>query len=142
VDAAPRGPINFLKQLSLGHLCLDGEKIAISSVPRADGIWEHESSVLRAWALPITVESDKFSLAPAVIRGFRFRIGSTQFAVGSLAGEKNEHAPLLIIVILLLLFGGGGGYYAYGNYGGTGLGGVLGTVLVILLILWLLGVLR
>jgi hypothetical protein len=59
---------------------------------------------------------------------------------GNLAGEKNEHAP--IIIILLLLFGGGGGYYAYGNYGGSGLGGVLGTVLVILLILWLLGVLR
>ena len=39
-------------------------------------------------------------------------------------------STLLIIVILLLLFGGGGGYYAYGNYGGTGLGGVLGTVLV------------
>jgi hypothetical protein len=32
-------------------------------------------------------------------------------------------STLLIIVILLLLFGGGGGYYAYGNYGGTGLGG-------------------
>lgn len=59
---------------------------------------------------------------------------------GNLAREKMS--TLLIIVILLLLFGGGGGYYAYGNYGGTGLGGVLGTVLVILLILWLLGVLR
>src|SRR5664279_6271772 len=31
-------------------------------------------------ALPISVESVKFSFAPAVIRGFRFRIGSTQFA--------------------------------------------------------------
>jgi hypothetical protein len=52
---------------SLGHLCLDGEKIAISSFPRADGIClgarEPRAENL---ALPISVENDNLSLATAV----------------------------------------------------------------------------
>ena len=50
---------------SLGHLCLDAEKIVISNVPRADDIGLG-ARLRESLALPISVESDKFSLATAV----------------------------------------------------------------------------
>ncbi len=54
---------------TIGQLYLDGEKIAISSVPRADGIcWGARKPRAENLVLPISVESDNLSLATAVIQ--------------------------------------------------------------------------